>query len=81
MTNKKAKSKQVTQDAQFRQEDLDALGLNKAMADSTEDDGELAFGNTRPVTLIDGITMDTTGGLTRAGRDFGDDYSNRYYYD
>jgi hypothetical protein len=81
MTNKKPKSKQVTQDAQFSQADIDALGLNKAMADSGDDDGELVFGSTRPVTLMDGITMDPTGGLTRAGRDFGDDYGNRYYYD
>lgn len=76
----KPKSKKVLQDAQFREEDLQALGLNQETT-TVGDDDELAFGSGRPVTLMDGITLDETGSITRAGRDFGDDYSNRYYYD
>jgi hypothetical protein len=76
----KPKSKKVLQDAQFREEDIQALGLSQETA-SVGDDDELAFGGGRPVTLMDGITLDETGGITRAGRDFGDDFNNRHYYD
>lgn len=77
----KPKSKKVLQDAQFREEDIQVLGLAQETASVGDDDSELAFGSGRPVTLMDGITLDETGGITRAGRDFGDDYGNRYYYD
>jgi len=74
------KSKKVIQDAQFREEDIQALGLTREAAGAADDE-ELAFGNGRPVTLMDGITMDETGGITRAGRNINDDYGNSYYYD
>jgi len=80
-TTKKAKFKPVVQDAQFSEEDIQALKLDKDIG-GDEDGGEMEIGITRPMAIHDGIVMDPSGSISLAGgRDFGDDYSNRYYYD
>lgn len=81
-TSKKPQSKPVIQDAQFSEEDIQALNLGKEL--NVDDDGaDIEIGSMHPMAIHDGIMMDTSGGISLlgGGRDFSDDFNNRYYYD